>query len=328
MFNNFFKLTNTLLFGICSILLLMGCQPIVDQSIADAPTIETIVSEQAVVLQNTVTAVPTSSISQTSTAPWTPIPTIASSSTLPPTQTPLPSATMPPTLWPTLSPDEAARTVLTLLEDNQNPNCLLPCWWGATPGQTLWPDVEPFLRSFVTKIDETSIGASAKLPIPEPVAVPGFSYYVSYSWDESRTISGISVTPINVPGYDPKTMLTLYGVPDEVWLKTFSELLPGEVLPFQLIIVYQEQGISFRYYVNAAENHGMITACFEPGVVETERPDLFPVGPTIRTWIPGHYRTIEEIVRISQETYFPLEEKTDFTPEKLYEKFNDPNEKP
>ena len=77
MFNNFFKLTNTLLFGICSILLLMGCQPIVDQSIADAPTIETIVSEQAVVLQNTVTAVPTSSISQTSTAPWTPIPTIA-----------------------------------------------------------------------------------------------------------------------------------------------------------------------------------------------------------------------------------------------------------
>jgi len=304
----------------------MGCQPIVEQSTEDASTIETAVSEQEIALQNTMTAVPTSLIPQTPTSTWTPIPTVASSSTVLPSETPLPSATMTPTPWPTLPPDEAARKVLSLLEDNQNPDCLLPCWWGARPGQTLWPDIEPFLRSFATKIDETSRGASVKLPIPEPLAVPGSSYYVSYSWDESRIISGISITPINVSGYDPKTMIALYGVPDEVWLKTFSELLPGEVLPFQLVIVYQEKGISFRYYVNAVENHEMITACFEPGTVEIERPDLFPVGPTIRTWIPGQYRAIEEIVRIPQETYFHLEEKTGLTPETFYEKFTDPNE--
>ncbi|GIK58906.1 MAG: hypothetical protein BroJett015_45690 [Chloroflexota bacterium] len=123
-------------------------------------------------------------------------------------------------------------------------------------------------------------------------------------------------------------MMTLYGVPDEVWLKTFSEMLPGEVLPFQLIIVYQEQGISFRYYVDASGTDETVTACFESGVVEIERPDLFPAGPRIYLWEPGQYKTIDVIANIPGERYFPLEEKTDLTPQALYEKFTDPNKQP
>ncbi|MBX3060203.1 MAG: hypothetical protein KF770_27415 [Anaerolineae bacterium] len=329
MFKNQLNPTKIILSGACLFLLLMGCQATVNQGSEAVLTTATIVSEQGAALQNAVTIVPTRSILQTATSTSTPIPTATSSPTVPPTQTPLPTPTVTPTPWPTLPPDEAADKVLALLADNQNPDCLLPCWWGATPGQSLWQDIEPFLNSFSLVRPRTiPSAASVKLPLPEPVAVSNHSYYIYYSWDEFGIIQVTDIDSMNVPGYDPQTMMTLYGVPDEVWLKTFSELLPGEVLPFQLIIVYQEKGISFRYYLDASGTDETVTACFEPGMVETERPDLFPVGPRIYLWAPGQHKTIDEIANIPGERYFPLEEKTDLTPQALYEKFTDPNEQP
>jgi hypothetical protein len=328
MFKNQSNPIKIILSGACLFLLLMGCQPTVSQGIEAALTTETIVSEQEATLQNAMTIIPTRSNLHTATSTSTPIPTPTSSPTVPPTQTPLPSVTVTPSPWPTLPPDEAADKVLALLADNQNPDCLLPCWWGATPGQTLWHDIEPFLISFALEIKANSSAALVYLPLHEAIEVPGFDGYVAYSWNESGVIKEISLKPMNVSGYDPRTMMTLYGVPDEVWLKTFSELLPGEVLPFQLIIVYQEQGISFRYYVDASGTDTTVTACFEPGVVEIERPDLFPAGPRIYLWEPGQHKTIDEIANIPGERYFPLAEKTDLTPQTLYEKFTDPNEQP
>lgn len=310
------------------LLLLIGCQTTIGQDTNDVLTSVLTTDEQEAAPLATMTIASTRPISQTASPVWTPVPSSTSSPIPQPTPTPSPTEMVTSTPWPTLSPDEAADKVLSLLADNQNPDCLLPCWWGATPGQTRWQDIEPFLRSFATQINETSIGASAKLPLPETVAVPYFDYYVSYSWDELGIIRGLTVTPMNISGYDPATMMALYGIPDEVWLYTFSELLPGDVLPFRLLIVYQEKGISFRYYVNATGTYETITACFEPGAIETERPDIFPAGPIIRAWVPGEYKTVGEIVRIPGETYFPLEEKTDLTPATLHEKFTSLNESP
>ncbi|MBK9052907.1 MAG: hypothetical protein IPL78_18930 [Chloroflexi bacterium] len=158
-----------------------------------------------------------------------------------------------------------------MLEDNQNPDCLLPCWWGATPGQTYWQDIEPFLNSLAKTIHYSSSGTSFGTEVILP--------------------------------------------------------LPQSVVPFQLIVVYQQQGISFRYYVDASTNGETVTACFKPGI-ETERPDLFPAGPRIYVWEPGQHKEIEEISPVPGETYFPLEAKTDLTLQTLYEKFTDPDEQP
>ena len=327
-FKNQLNPTRLILVGIWLLLLIVGCQPIISENDEEMITTTALSNEQAAVSPAVTTITPTRLIAQTATSTWTPIPLPTSSPTLQPSPTPLPTETVTPTPWPTLPPDEAANMVMSLLADNQNPDCLLPCWWGATPGQTHWQDIEPFLNSFAIKIDEASIGASVKIPLPEPVALPGFGYYVSYGWNNSGVVDEVYVDSMNIPGYDAKTMMTLYGVPDEVWLKTFPQILPGEVLPFQLIVVYQEQGISFRYYVNASTDGETVTACFEPGVVELERPELFPVGPRIYVWEPGQYKTIDEIANIPEETYFPLEEKSDLTPETLYEKFTNPSEQP
>jgi hypothetical protein len=293
--------------------------------------------EETAVLPPTPT-VPSPTSVPTETATRTPSPTrppeetaISPTSTpIPPTQVPTstPTATDTPIALPTLPPDEAVAKVLSLLQDNQNPDCLLPCWWGATLGQTNWHDIEPFLRSVAINISERSKGAEVKMPIPELVDLYYPYFHVFYGWNESQIIDGIYVDSMNIPGYDPKTMMTLYGAPDEVWMKTFGDILPGDVLPFQLIIIYQNQGISFRYYVDASRIEDMVTVCFEPGIVETERPDLFPVSPRIWLWEPGLPKTIDEVVNTPDEFYFPLEEKTDLTPQTFYEKFTNPNESP
>lgn len=292
--------------------------------------LSTVVAQGEIV--STVTAVlPPQPVPETvmPTATLTPMPT--ATSTLPPTLTPSPTKTASPTPWPTLPPDEATEKVLALLMDNQNPDCLLPCWWGATPGQTKWEDIAPFLNALAgvdISSSGTFFGATVTLPLPESViGTDSGDSYVFYGWDESGVIHGIDVDPINISGYDAKTMVTLYGVPDEVWLKTISMIREG-VLPFHLIIVYQEKGISFHYYLNATIVEETITACFEPGFVEMNRPDLFPASPRIYVWESGHFKSIEEISLIPMEVYFPLETKTDLTPELLFERFTNPNEQP
>ncbi len=327
MFKNQVTLEKTILCGICLVLLLVGCQLTVSQDNETVLTTQTISNKRETVLPTAMTLTPTRSIS-TATSTWTPISVPTISPTPQPSQTSLPTEMATSTPWPTLSPDEAANKVLSLLAENQNPDCLLPCWWGATPGQTLWQDIEPFLNSFALVRPRTiPSAASVKLPLPEPVAVSNRSYYIYYSWDEFGIIQVTDIDSMNVPGYDPQTMMTLYGVPDEVWLKTIEAPREG-ILPFQLILVYQEQGISFRYYVDAIRTGETVTACFEPGTVEVERPDLFPAGPRIYLWEPGQHKTINAIANVPLEVYFPLEEKTDLTPQTLYEKFTNPNELP
>ena len=294
--------------------------------------------EETAVLPPTPTiASPTSA--PTETATLTPSPTRPPEETaVPPTSTPIPPTQVPtatptttitPTPLPTLPPDEAVAKVLSLLQDNQNPDCLLPCWWGAFPGKTKWTEIHPYLASFALKIvafPEYSV-IGTKFSVPESMDYLE-ELNIGYGIDGLDVITEISVASLNIDGYDPQTMMTLYGTPDEVWLKTFSGVLPGNVLPFQLIIVYQGQGISFRYYVDASSDGETVSVCFEPGTVETERPDLFPVGPRIHLWQPGQTKTIDEIAGIPDEKYYPLEEKTDLTLQTFYEKFTNPNERP
>ncbi len=317
--------------GIGLSLMVINCQPTTDE-LNPTIIIEKTPNEPTETLPPVASIATTSATTSPSEQSPTPMsalsPTNAPTNapTLLPTSTPLPTETLSPTPWPTLPSDEAINQVMSLLVDNQNPDCLLPCWWDATPGQTNWQNIKPFLDSIATKVRTTSWGASVTLPLPESIAVTGFDYNVVYVWNSFGIINEIDIDLINIPGYDAKTMVGLYGIPDEVWLATIAEPREG-VLPFQLIIVYQQQGISFRYYVDATKHNEIITACFEPGI-EMERPDLFPAGPKIYVWEPGQHKSIEEISLIPGETYYPLADKTDLTPETLHKKFTNPNEHP
>lgn len=303
-------------------LLVVGCRPVTNDRIDVGLATKVQVTEEARSSLNAASPTATHSISQAVTSTVTSTPSPTSSLTL------LPAETVTPTPWPTLPPDEAVNKVLSLLADNQNPDCLLPCWWGATPGQTRWWDIQPYLQSFSLQTYAYPQDSLYVIAFPIPSNISDLEeFHVGYTVNELDIIATIGIPRLNIVGYDPPTMMTIHGVPDEVWIKTL-DAPREEVLPFQLIIVYQQQGISFRYYVNASTDGETVSACFEPGVVELEYPDLFPAGPRIYLWEPGQYKTIDEIANIPWEIYFPLAEKTDLTPQTLYEKFTNPDEQP
>ena len=315
-----------------TVLIIAGCstgandlQPVEGETPATSSAVPTEALKVAATVRPTLTAIPSALVATSTADPPTALPT--SSPTARPTPTLLPTETATATPWPTLPPDEAADKVLALLADNQNPDCLLPCWWGATPGRTRWSDVFPYLQSFSLQAYAYPQDSLYVIAYPLPSDISGLEeFHIGYTYNASNTITSIDVPSINIEGYDAKTMITLYGVPDEVWLTTLDAPREG-VLPFQLIIVYQQQGISFRYYVDATGTGETVTACFEPGI-ELERPDLFPAGPRIYVWEPGQHKDIEEISPIPREIYYPLAEKTDLTPQTLYEKFTSPDEPP
>lgn len=314
--------------GLWLFLLTVGCQSTANEDNQAVISTQVISSEPATALPTYTSVIISSPIPPSITPTWTLTPSPANSPTSELISTPLPVETTVPTPWPTLSPDEATNRVLNLLAGNQNPDCLLPCWWGVVPGQTRWSDILPYLQSFSLQTypypqDSLHIIAYS---IPSSVSYLE-ELHIGYTYNESDIVTSIDIPSINIGGYDAQTMMTLYGIPDQVWLTTIAEPREG-VLPFQLIIVYQQQGISFRYYVDATKSGDTITACFEPGVVEEERPDLFPAGPRIYVWEPGQTKTIQEISPIPLERYFPLETKTDLTPQTLYEKFINPEELP
>ncbi len=321
------NLARIILIGICLLLLVVGCQPVAHKDDEGVIVTETISNEQVATLQDITPLTSTSPIIQSETATWTPIPSQTDFATPQSTPTSVSTEAVMPTLWPTLSPDEATSKVLSLLADNQNPNCLLPCWWGAMPGETQWWSIQPYLQSFSLQTYPYPQDSLYVVVFPIPSSVSGLGeLHIGYTLNALDIINSIDVPSINIEGYDPQTMMTLYGIPDEVWVKSLDEPREG-VLPFQLVIVYQQRGISFRYYVDAARTGDMVIACFEPGI-ELERPDLFPAGPRIYVWEPGQHKEIEEISPIPGETYFPLELKTDLTLQTLYERFTNPDEQP
>jgi len=88
---------------------------------------------------------------QTSTplpASATPTPSLTPTLTPTPTSTSTPTPTATPTLTPlpTLPLQDAKNLVQELFETNRG--CLLPCWWGITPGQTTWGEARQFLEQF------------------------------------------------------------------------------------------------------------------------------------------------------------------------------------
>lgn len=310
-------------------IMLIGCQS--DVQIAKRPIQEeNQISHTPTPVQNVASITLTATVQKTRVeatstpvASATPQPTEIIVGQTTSTSTPTPIASITPR--PTLSPDESIDLVLSLLLDNTNPECLLPCWWGAIPGKTKWAEYRPFIDSFaqsITFFPEQNVFVAIFL-VPVEVNYRE-QLNIGYKVDENGTIVEISAAPENISNYAPTKMMNLYGVPDSVWLTTLSEPREG-VLPFQLVIAYQQKGISFRYYVKANRIGENVTACFEPGFVEVDRPDLFPAGPRIYLWEPGKPKTVKEISPIPLEIYYPLEQRTPLTPQTLYEKFSNPD---
>lgn len=236
---------------------------------------------------------------------------------LPPTKTSPPPPTWTP--LPTLSFDEAHAHYLGLLETNAG--CLLPCWWGITPGQTKWQDARQYLETFsmvVNDVDpskETS-WVTVHLPVLKDQGTLANDYYVrngvvhwitsfNYDWATSFYLSNL---------------LKTYGSPDKVYFRVFYPGFQEEKFSF-LIDLYYEEGILVEY------SGGDKTAPIN-GIHKNCYVDIY--SPFIYLWSPNENLTPSEAIDTFLDNRnfpypIPLEHATGKDITTFYDEFSNPN---
>lgn len=144
----------------------------------------------------------------------------------------------------TLSPDDAYIQLQDVLKNNAN--CLLPCWWGISPGKTTWKDARSFLSKFNNlgsdKGSNELFFVSVHLPLPEEKGTLSHTYKI-----KNDVVIGINAYVYDwSPFLYLSNILTEYGPPDEILLKTFRNAETGSQ-PFQVDLFYAKLGILLEY---------------------------------------------------------------------------------
>jgi hypothetical protein len=168
-------------------------------------------------------------------------PTILPSEPIIPTTLPLSlSSPAESTPLPILSPDEAREMVKELLENNAG--CKLPCWWGITPGKTTWLEARNFLESFAVYVGETG---GVRVPLPSPYS--NATYMEHGYFIRNGIVEYIRVFNFNLaPNYYLPKFLETYGVPEEIYIRTFAQEEMG-IQNFTVDLFYQNLGVLIEY---------------------------------------------------------------------------------
>jgi hypothetical protein len=187
-------------------------------------------------LRSTVTVTGQPKITSIMTLSSTKIPSFTPAMTPTPSQTPMPSPVA------TLSLEEGRALVLDLLANNGG--CRLPCFWGITPGVTTWEEAKAFFLQFDQEIWFNP--PFAEVDIPGEV---GFYGDLNQVWIRF-TLSGNQIISMVVHGlsdapYSLQEFLTVYGEPEEVWIKTFSK--HEGPIPFGIVLLYPQSGYAAVY---------------------------------------------------------------------------------
>ncbi len=183
------------------------------------------------------------------------------------------------TTEPTSPIEESQKLVQDLLENNAG--CRLPCWWGIQPGKTTWNEARQILErvsSYTTpKIESnTFYNASAKIypPYPNDPA----KYIETNFRVENGVVRYISIYNEDLtPNYHLSKFLENYGVPTEIWIRTFPQEDMG-FQPFLIDIFYQDSGVLVEYGTGhpLKEVNGNISNC---SINEMDSPHLHLWSP-------------------------------------------------
>jgi len=233
----------------------------------------------------------------------------------------------PPTqaVTSTLTADETETLVWDLLENNYG--CKLPCWWGFTPGMTEWLEVSNFFKT----IDQTPRPYKNTFHIQIEFTDRGFLIGQTYTISPQGVIetinAGVSVLHNNrivftdsifekeLNAFLLPSLLSNYGKPQEVLLRTYPWAREAGDTPFYLIVNYTELGISMLY----------------EGEVERENShyQICPQHASFNIFLWDPEKSTEEVVRTARQNQFleedsgyrKLDESTGLSLEEFYETF-------
>ena len=268
-----------------------------------------------------------SPVPQTPTMLGTQLPSPMPTKTLRPTATITKTATFEPiirTRVPSLEINEARLLAADLLQTNGG--CNLPCWWGLVPGKTEWKEAEDFLApmAFVFFINELEDITYADVKIPVPAEIHERGYILQdYSIVNGR-IRDITIHETGeLPAFDFSQILRDYGMPEGIWLRTFSTAFRGD-LPIEITLFYPQQGILATYSEFEAQIiGGNVTTCTL----------LKQSNPILSLWSPENDMTFEETIKlfnryVKDMPFLPLDEATGISVQDFYEFHSKPNANP
>ncbi len=246
--------------------------------------------------------------------------------TLSSTSTPLPTltATLLPTLTPlpTLPAAEAKSQVVELLKTNKG--CKLPCFWGIIPGLTSWDETKNFLDSFSSQSETLNFTKS-----------PGFfgDFYFTHDGKaivdlhlsmvvKNNLIQEISVMDFDVPSYHLAGFLSNNGTPDQVWLRTYSQVSygGGDVVPFLIYLFYKDAQMIIAYgYGQGTVSGDQIQGCIDGSpslyIWSLDRPLTFQEAGKLG----GYLQPNDKVLEISDATQGKMDAN------KFFETFKEPS---
>lgn len=237
--------------------------------------------------------------SQTPTTFITYIPVITDTPFIPPTETP-PTIYATETSKPKATMTDLDREILVQSFLETNENCRLPCIWKIIPGESSWVDLGNHLRiQGVESIISISLENGDLLHGPGGFNLQNKHIINSFSFVEHDGV----VTKIHLESdgyaspeyfqgqwseYSPKQIMSLYGKPSRVWLKTRSKTM-GNRHGYELWLVYDDYGFIIQYNGFLEEMGKVFRICprFENGM------DIMWLQIHIRA--PGELAPLEEM---------------------------------
>jgi hypothetical protein len=177
-----------------------------------------------------------------------------------PTQTKIAATRIPP---PTLSAEAVDALLLELIKTNAS--CTLPCWWGVVPGISSADEARLLLRPFLGAVVSENTFESSEAdgyyfmrPLPNGlqvgVEVLAKDKVVSLVYVRTKMTMGTYDLVYDNPFYQEtmsaytlEAVLTKYGKPDQILIRSFS-YLAGEFNPTQILLFYPKEGIVAQYF--------------------------------------------------------------------------------
>jgi hypothetical protein len=135
---------------------------------------------------------------------------------------------------------------------------MLPCWWGFYPGITKWSDVQNLYHAIGVNPEAYKNTYTTKIHLDEQNINIGTGYILNSDIIDAISIGGVQIRDNKIvhgePDYQqvfanyllPK-MLSDFGKPEEVWVRTFPGSPEGGPIPFYVLLNYFQKGISVEY---------------------------------------------------------------------------------
>jgi hypothetical protein len=240
------------------------------------------------------------------------------------------TSTFTPTIA-TLPPDDARKRMHDLLIDNGG--CRLPCFWGITPGISIYDEA---LQNFIQLsnianliiINENSFGITLGLEEKGSNVAADISVY---SFIDRERIKKVQNIMLNL-SWDIETnlfdfykvphILSDNGRPSEVLLFTYNAPI-NEYDTLSIFIFYQDQGIIAYYMMEKKESGENIVACLSDITFNNFDIELLPPG-NIELFVNKRARILQAKSGYREEVIKSIEEVTSMTLDDFYNAYKNP----